>query len=51
MTMTEKLDLPEGYTARPATMADLETAVDLFNACSMALEGVKDYDTERLAGE
>jgi mycothiol synthase len=51
MTDMRILALPEGYTVQPATMADLEMAVDLFNVCSMALEGVKDYDVERLADE
>ncbi len=31
--------LPEGFTARPAVMADLEAAVDLFNTCAIALTG------------
>lgn len=45
------LGLPPGYTARPATMDDLEAAVELFNTCSMALQGVKTYKVEDLRRE
>lgn len=31
--------LPDGYTARPATMADAEAVTALFNSCSQALIG------------
>jgi mycothiol synthase len=44
-------DLPAGFTARPATLADVEAVVALFNACARALGGadentVAEWDTE-----
>jgi len=38
---TQKYMLPVGYDSRPATLADLEAAVALFNACSRELIGVE----------
>jgi mycothiol synthase len=45
------LPLPVGYTDRPVTMDDLEAAVELFNICSMALQGVKTHKVEDLRRE
>lgn len=42
--------LPAGYTARPATLADVPAAVAMFNASSQALLGIDQHtvaDTER----
>jgi mycothiol synthase len=46
-----RLLLPAGYTARPATLDDVEAAVALFNANSMALQGVIDYEAATLRRE
>jgi mycothiol synthase len=39
-------ELPEGFTARPASMGDLEAAVALFNACSRELIGKEQYEVD-----
>jgi mycothiol synthase len=41
-----KIQLPDGYTTRPASMADAERVVDLFNAESYQVSGQKKYDVE-----
>lgn len=44
---TQEYMLPVGYDSRPATLADLEAAVALFNACSREQVGVEDkYSVE-----
>ncbi len=43
--------IPRGFTARSATMDDLEKAVSLFNACSLHLLGVRQHDVEDQAVE
>lgn len=43
--------LPAGFTARPVTMEDLETAVALFNACSLVQMGRETYNTEEISAE
>jgi GNAT superfamily N-acetyltransferase len=43
--------MPAGYIARPATLDDVAAAVELFNAQSMALQGVTDYQVETLRRE
>lgn len=40
--------LPDGYTTRPAQMADLEAALDTINAYSLALTGVAEDTSESL---
>ena len=44
-------ELPEGFTARPGSLDDIEGAVALFNACSMELVGkdVEDIADRRVA--
>ena len=37
-------ELPEGFTARPGSLDDIEGAVALFNACSMELVGKEQHD-------
>ena len=39
--------LPESLTARPATMDDVEAAVELANACSVELIGRPEWDVHR----
>jgi hypothetical protein len=39
--------LPEGLTARPATMDDVEAAVELANACSIELIGQPEWEVHR----
>lgn len=46
--MTTELTLPIGYTNRPVTMADLETAVSLLNVCSIHEIGVPDETPDSL---
>ncbi len=48
---TEVANLPEGYTARPATMADLEAAVGVMNAHSLALSGRAEHDIKAIERE
>jgi len=38
------IDIPNGFIVRPAVMGDLKKAVDLFNACSLDLLGVRQHD-------
>jgi mycothiol synthase len=46
-TQTKTLfDLQDEFIMRPATMNDLATAVDLFNACSQAQIGADEYTVE-----
>ncbi len=51
LSIENDLKLPEGLILRPPTMADLETAVDLFNACSMALIGASSITLNALETE
>jgi mycothiol synthase len=51
MVGMKSFTLPAGYTARPVVMADVETAVALFNTSSMAVHGVNDYTADVLARE
>lgn len=44
--MLTNLMLPDGFVGRPVTMADLETAVSLFNLCSCHEIGVPDETLE-----
>lgn len=44
--LTQEQLLPTGFTARPATMADLETAVSLMNAASIAQVGKAEHNNE-----
>jgi len=39
-------ELPQGFTARPASLEDLEAAVALFNVCSMELISKKQHDLD-----
>jgi GNAT superfamily N-acetyltransferase len=39
--------LPNGYHLRPARLEDLPAAVEMFNACSMQLSGVKEHVLQR----
>jgi len=41
-TLTEVLELPEGYTSRPPVMDDIPAAVETFNLCSLEMIGGKD---------
>lgn len=43
--------LPAGFSLRPANIDDLETAVDLFNACAMQMTGAPETSVENLRGE
>jgi len=45
MTLSSDLTLPAGYTARPATLADVEPTVAMLNAASQALSGVDEHTT------
>ena len=38
------INIPDGFIVRPAVMGDLKSAVDLFNACSLQLLGVRQHD-------
>jgi mycothiol synthase len=40
------LDVQDKFIMRPATMADLETAVDLFNACSQVQIGADEFTVD-----
>ncbi len=40
--------LPDGYRVRPTSIEDVEEAVDLFNACSMAMIGSEDHEAKVL---
>ena len=42
--MTKEQQLPAGFTVRPATMADLETAVFLMNVCSQDQVGRNEHN-------
>jgi GNAT superfamily N-acetyltransferase len=46
--MAEEIRWPRGFSGRPATLADIPAAVDLFNAWSLLQLGVKEYDEEGL---
>jgi mycothiol synthase len=43
--------LPAGFLMRPATIDDLETAVDLFNACSQVQIGTDEFDVDEYRTE
>jgi mycothiol synthase len=45
------MNLPEGYTLRPATMADIEEAVATFNAASVAKIGKPGFEVEDIKAE
>ena len=40
------ITIPDSFIARPAVMGDLKKAVDLFNACSLDLLGVRQHDLQ-----
>lgn len=42
-TQDQYRTLPAGYSARPATLDDVQQCIDLFNAYSMALYGTADF--------
>jgi mycothiol synthase len=46
-----KLDLPPGFTHRPARLGDLEAAVDVFNTWARRYLGVNDYESADLTTE
>lgn len=46
-----QITLPAGYTMRPAVMADIENALALFNACSMAQFGKEEFALDELQSE
>ncbi len=46
--MVADLRWPRGFSVRPATLADIPAAVDLFNACSLLQLGVKEHDEDGL---
>jgi mycothiol synthase len=48
---TQIAGLPEGYTARPATMDDLEAAVAVMNACSLAMIGREEHKLDVIRRE
>jgi mycothiol synthase len=43
--------LPDSYQVRPATMEDIQQAVDLFNACSIAMIGVEDFSVPEIRND
>src|SRR5437764_11045063 len=45
------MTLPAGYSARPATLADVATVVDLMNLSTQALLGVKQNSVDEWATE
>jgi GNAT superfamily N-acetyltransferase len=45
------MNLPVGFTARPATMSDLEIVVNLLNACSEAQVGKPEHTVEDTRSE
>jgi GNAT superfamily N-acetyltransferase len=49
--LTHEQLLPAGFTARPATMADLETAVSLMNAASIAQVGKAEHNFDSVKME
>ncbi len=52
LTQTKTLlDLQDEFIMRPATMADLVTAVDLFNICSQAQIGADEFTVEEYRTE
>ncbi|MGB1287441.1 MAG: GNAT family N-acetyltransferase [Aggregatilineales bacterium] len=51
ISVQQNVSLPEGYTARPATMDDAEICVGLFNACEQAQFGEQTARTDKLLGE
>ncbi len=50
-TATKQPRLKEGFTMRPATMADLETAVELFNICSRVQIGADESTVDDVRTE
>lgn len=40
-----------GFTMRPATMGDVESATVLFNKCSMTMAGIEAFDLEEVRSE
>lgn len=46
-----QFDLQDEFIIRPATMADLDTAVDLFNICSQAQIGADEFTVEEYRTE
>lgn len=51
MNLERTVMLPAGFTVRPVTMGDLETAVSLFNACSLVQMGREAYTVEDIGAE
>lgn len=52
LTQTKpQLDLLDEFIMRPATMDDLETAVDMFNACSQIQIGADEFTVEEYRSE
>ncbi len=47
----EQVRLPAGFTMRPAHMTDIETAVDLFNATTLAQFGRKEFTVPDIRSE
>jgi mycothiol synthase len=45
-----EISMPEGFNLRPATLDDLEAAVEVFNACSRELIGVENKYTVEETG-
>jgi RimJ/RimL family protein N-acetyltransferase len=41
-------NLKEGFSVRPASMNDAESAVELFNECSMDMMGVQDFSVQEI---
>lgn len=50
-TTSNKLILPAQFTARAATMTDIETAVSLFNTCAIATTGAPETTVNELRTE
>jgi ribosomal protein S18 acetylase RimI-like enzyme len=45
------MTLPDGFTMRPATLDDLEAAVDLLNACAIDLVGHPQVDASQIRSD
>lgn len=46
-----QIELPAGFTVRPAEMADVETAVAMFNAVTLAQSGREEFSVEDIRSE
>lgn len=51
LTAVKQTKLKEGFTMRPATMADIETAVELFNICSQVQIGADEANPNEVRTE